>query len=214
MKKEVYKTGDSFLSNEGDEFVVVQDMGWDNVLIRFKSGYEQSSTRQQIMAGSVKDRFKRNYFGVGFLGGKKYKTKGSKSLAYGVWKLMLERCYGNRDRHPNYLGCSVCEEWHNYQNFAEWYLNNHPNDGRSYDVDKDLLFHGNKIYSPETCLIMPHQENCEISSAKTYKMRSPDGRVVEIYNMGKFCRDHGLTRGNMHSVFSGVRKHHKGWTAL
>jgi hypothetical protein len=213
-KRNFLKIGDTFQSREGDFCKVVSDNGWDNVVIRFDSGYEQRATRRQLQTGSVKDRFKKTYFGVGYLGGVKHKTKGKSIKAYSVWKLMLDRCYGGDGRFPAYEGCTVCSEWHNFQNFADWYYENKPKDGASYDIDKDLLVDGNRVYSPRTCVFLTHQENCEVSFAKTYKMRSPDGRVVEIYNMVEFCRKNMLSHGNMFSVMSGKRSHHKGWTAL
>ena len=77
---------------------------------------------------------------------------------------MLRRCYNNnqrdRNKRPKYDGCTVCEEWHNFQNFAEWYEENY------YEIkeekmclDKDILVKGNKIYSPQTCVFVPNRIN-------------------------------------------------------
>lgn len=44
-----------------------------------------------------------------------------------------------------------------------------------------------------------------------YKFISPDGEVVEIYNMKKFCLDNNLARSAMSLVSSGKAPHHKGW---
>lgn len=71
---------------------------------------------------------------------------------------MLQRCYDPKLhlRHPTYKECNVIEEWHNFQNFASWFEKNYI-DG--YQIDKDLLVEGNKIYSPETCCFVPKEIN-------------------------------------------------------
>ena len=54
--------------------------------------------------------------------------------------------------------------------------------------------------------------NNEYSKAKTYKLISPDGEVVIVYNMNKFCKENNLYQANMSKVVLGVRKSHHGWT--
>lgn len=82
------------------------------------------------------------------------------SESYLKWHDMLVRCYNAKfhERQPQYKGCFVCEEWLNYSNFKIWY-NRHKITGMSLDLDKDILFKGNKVYSPETCCLVPHAIN-------------------------------------------------------
>jgi len=83
---------------------------------------------------------------------------------YVCWQHILERCYDykQRERHPAYYHiCKICDEWLNFQVFAEWYDNNFyevPTLGRMH-IDKDILYPGNKIYSPETCIFVPQRIN-------------------------------------------------------
>lgn len=76
---------------------------------------------------------------------------------------MIERCYDPKyqDRSPTYIGCSVDNEWLNFQNFAEW-LTNHDYYNLGYDLDKDLLTKGSKIYSPLHCSLIPSEINVAI----------------------------------------------------
>jgi len=46
---------------------------------------------------------------------------------------------------------------------------------------------------------------------KTFTFLSPEGELVTFTNMRKFCREHGLNRGNMQSVAVGRVKSCKGW---
>lgn len=79
---------------------------------------------------------------------------------------MLKRCYDEKRliKQPSYKNCIVCEEWHNFQNFAKWYEENYYNiEDEIMCLDKDILCHNlklkNKIYSPKTCLIVPQRIN-------------------------------------------------------
>ena len=72
---------------------------------------------------------------------------------YRVWKDMLKRCYSAKfqEKYPTYKGCSVSEEWLRFSNFRCW-MECH--DFEDKQLDKDLLFNGNKAYSEETCVFV------------------------------------------------------------
>lgn len=77
---------------------------------------------------------------------------------YRNWQKMLERCYSSKlhQRCPSYINCSVSEEWIHLSNFREWFNESYV---EGYHLDKDLLFPGNKVYGPDTCLFIPHNIN-------------------------------------------------------
>ncbi len=87
---------------------------------------------------------------------------------------MLVRCY-NINYHktrPTYIGCEVTKEWHNFQVFGDWFEENHV---ESFDLDKDLLFRGNKIYSPETCCFVPQEINKTLIKCSSKRNEFPIG---------------------------------------
>lgn len=69
---------------------------------------------------------------------------------------MLYRCYSGR--YEDYKGCTVCEEWHNFSNFEVWY-NLHLQGNVPVELDKDILYKGNTMYSAEICCLVPHNIN-------------------------------------------------------
>lgn len=77
---------------------------------------------------------------------------------YNTWKGVLDRCYSPRTHqtHPTYINCSVSKEWIYLSNFREWFNQNYI---EGYHLDKDLLFPGNKVYGPDTCLFIPRNIN-------------------------------------------------------
>ena len=69
---------------------------------------------------------------------------------YRAWKSMLRRCYSAKlqEKYPTYAGCSVSEEWLTFSVFKSWM---EEQDWEGMQLDKDILFNGNKVYSAETC---------------------------------------------------------------
>jgi hypothetical protein len=82
--------------------------------------------------------------------------------AYSTWRNMIERCASQKykDNHPAYRDAIVCDSWISFMSFRDWYLANYV---EGYDIDKDLLSCGGKIYSPETCIFIPKWLNLFIA---------------------------------------------------
>ena len=85
---------------------------------------------------------------------------------YGLWRSMLERCFSEKyqTRYPTYKGCNVSDNFLNYSFFYDWCqeqigFGKVDEKGRSWCLDKDLLFIGNKTYSETTCVFVPHEIN-------------------------------------------------------
>lgn len=119
-----------------------------------------------IMAGQVKDRFAPSVCGVGIIGNEITVKNGKAVRVYNLWQTMLERCYGanNQDKLQAYKGCTVSENFKYFPYFKEWCSNQIGFGKMGWDLDKDLLSKGNKIYSEDTCCFIPSEINRCISS--------------------------------------------------
>ena len=98
---------------------------------------------------------------MGYVGQGEYSKKTDKD-AYTVWHGILNRCYSPKlhKKRPSYTECEVIEDWHNFQNFAEWYYDNYYEvPEQTMALDKDILYKGNKTYSPDTCMFVPERIN-------------------------------------------------------
>ncbi|OMH22071.1 hypothetical protein AC231_05460 [Clostridium pasteurianum] len=107
--------------------------------------------------------------------------------AYHTWYNMLTRCYNEKwqEKYPTYKGCIVCEEWHNYQVFSKWFYKNYYEiEGHRMDLDKDILIKGNKIYSPETSIFVPHCINALFIKKDANRGQLPIG--VNVAPSGKY----------------------------
>lgn len=154
------KVGDKFQTKNGI-CVVVDYVNSKNVTVEFlETGYITTTRSEHLREGKVKDYLYPSVFGIGFIGTGEYSLKSHESIYY-TWCRMLSRCYYDKfqETNPTYIGCDVCNEWHNFQRFAKWHDENHPKDCNKYQLDKDLKILGNKIYSPEACLFVCSKVN-------------------------------------------------------
>lgn len=153
------------------------------------TGYTTYTTFYQLMRGQVRDkstnRLNQNkYCSVGYLGNGGY-TPHKFPRAYKLWRSMITRCYCQKftQTHPTYMDCHVVLEWHNFQNFCDWYINKK----KCVDcqLDKDIRIKHNKVYGPETCSLVPKSINYLFPNAKSRRGKYPVG-VRIIRSTGKY----------------------------
>ena len=181
------KIGDIFINRQNCKMVVVDYTDSKNVLIEFDDNYKYRMVASvaNLKSGRVKNPFYPLIFGIGFIGAGTYKEikNGIRTIEYNVWSNMMERCYDQKyhARYPTYEDCTVCNEWHNFQNFAEWYTSQEYY-GKGYHLDKDWLVEGNKIYSPSTCVLAPKTINSLIVDNAAKRGKYPMGVVYNKKN--------------------------------
>lgn len=205
-----------YTSNFNGDFRIIKYNNHVNVEVEFiATGYKTTTRTSHILSGKIKDKLHPSVFGVGFNGVGKYKpsTNNKTTKSYDTWRSMMSRCYSKNYQHekPTYAGCTVCKEWHNFQNFAKWFESYYI---EGFELDKDIIFKGNKWYSPITCMFVSQNDNAIKAHAKSYKMINPKGETVEIYNMREFCRENKLSAGSMNAVYLGKNKTHRGWKPI
>lgn len=131
---------------------------------------------------------------------------------YQKWVSMLERCYSEKyqEKYPTYKGCTVLEEWKLFSNFRKWVVGQ---DWEGMQLDKDVLFVGNKVYREETCVFVTRQVNMFLVDSGKTRGEWPIG-VCWDKKSKKFL-------SNCSNPFTGKREHlghfdcpqeaHKAW---
>lgn len=137
---------------------------------------------------------------------------------YMKWKSMLERCYSEKYQmvQPTYSGCSVCEEWKTFSNFKSWMLSEGYEGDSNFELDKDLLIPGNKVYSPETCVIIHSSINRFVTNnAYNKKSKMLIGvSVCERDAPNKFrayCNNPFSAKGEYLGAFNSEMEAHLAW---
>lgn len=123
---------------------------------------------------------KRLMYGVGmYEKGEFAASAGGKTISneYSLWASMLCRCYSEKSlvKNPTYSGCTVSDNFKNFQYFAEWCQSQIGFNFDGYTLDKDILIKGNKIYSEDTCFFVPRKINNFILTTKASRGDLPLG---------------------------------------
>ena len=150
-------------SNLSGDFKIVKYNDKTNVQIRFlKTGYETVTRLDCIKSGGIKDPYSPSVYDIGILG-TKYPSavNGVKTKEYNLWMNMLRRCYSDayKKRKPTYESCEVSDNFKSYEYFYEWCNNQFGFNNKDWQLDKDLLIKGNKVYSESTCVFIPQEIN-------------------------------------------------------
>ena len=214
MNKKGELIGRTYPTNKWGGLVVIDYINAHKVLVEFvDTKYKKWTSMGRVRSGGVRDNYRPTVHGVGFLGEGAYSTGGRKRNAtYTMWYNMMNRCYSEayQKKNPSYKGCSVAKEWHNYQVFAKWVEDNGGAEGQH--LDKDIKVKGNRIYSPEYCMIISPRENIQYTNNAPYDFISPDNVIHVGTGIATFAKSQGLDPSALSKVLRGEYKQHKGWT--
>lgn len=99
-----------------------------------------------------------------------------------VWRAMLFRCENTKATAYKWYGgkgVTVCDEWHNFDNYIMWYKKNNYKDGLTIDrIDV------NGDYEPSNCRLITQQEQSE-NKTDSLDVLYHGCKV----NLHKLCRD-------------------------
>ena len=162
------RIGINIINNHGDLARCINYNNPYSVTIEFQDEQKTQVTTSwdNFIKGIITNPNSPSVYGVGIVGSKYQVNRNGKTLKeYRTWMHMIERCYNNiyKEKHPTYKDVTCCDEWLYYPNFYEW-LHSQENFDKFVllersAIDKDILIKGNKIYSPETCCLVPGDVN-------------------------------------------------------
>lgn len=183
--EKVLSVGDVLESNNHGKYKVLAINGYSEVVVEFiTTGTIKTVTKTAALNNGITDRLYPSVHGVGCLGYGRYKSRvnnsKSKTPEYRCWENMMSRCYyPQASRYEAYggKGVTVCEEWLNFQNFAEWFEDNYQ---EGFDLDKDILGDGTE-YSPDVCRFIPQSLNKALTLSPTKLGRRDNNYPEGVY---------------------------------
>jgi len=192
-QKAIDRLGEKIESSQCGIMEIVEYNNAHDVKVVFKTGNIVKSTYSDFKRGLIRDHLVKRFLNVGFVGAGKHKTcvRGKKTKAYKKWDSMMSRCYSEHRMRIDltYINVSVCDTWHNFQNFAEWYSYNYyeiPNE--IMHLDKDLTKKNNKVYCPEFCGFVPTCINNILNSNRSANRKYPVGVCYNPQNKNYYSR--------------------------
>jgi len=159
--------GETGTNNQGSNFIVVKYIDRKNVVIKFLDKYEHTQTLPswEVRRGSSYNPFHPTTYGLGYCG--VGVSKRDNLIESDRWVRMMDRCYSGNS--PAYKECTVDEEWHNFQVFYKWMkgkYEHYQEEKIAFNLDKEILSKNipGKLYSSDTCCIVPESINLLITS--------------------------------------------------
>lgn len=161
-------------------------------------------------------------YGIG-TNDRKYPTcEGNTSIReYRLWKHMLYRCTKSLwDKFPTYTGTTCSDNFKSYSYFYEWCqtqvgFRNIDDKGRTWEIDKDLLIKGNKLYSEDACVFVPHKINSMLTKAVATRGEWPIGVTwnTQSNTFQASCRDINCSRTTL-GLFNSPEKAFQAYKAF
>jgi len=110
---------------------------------------------------------------------------------YNLWDSLSKRSNPTRkflERFPSYEGCE--NKFTTFQSFAVWCVSQDgytevDSNNKVWHLDKDVLYPGNKIYSPTTCCFVPEEVNCALTYCTQARGDFPLGVYSRKLKSGK-----------------------------
>lgn len=158
----------------------------NNITVEFEDGYVIYNVQwSNFIRGKVKNRMSITSIS----------KNGKLSKEYYTWLHMLERSIDKslKDKKPTYKDCRCCKEWLSFDDFNKW-LHSQENfqiwkSLKWSALDKDILIKGNKLYSPETCLLVPLNVNTLFVKRDSLRGKYPVGVFFENGKYRATCSD-------------------------
>ena len=175
--------GSVFKTKLYGDLIITKYINHKEVYVKFlDTGYETKAYFGNIKKGIVRDRTVPSILGVGIIGDEVTKVNGNRLKEYNLWQALLGRCYCDKFhvKCPTYKDCSVSDNFKYYPYFKSWCQQQIgfgclDDKGNHFELDKDLLIKGNKVYSEDTCCFIPREITVALIYNQTKKGKHPIG---------------------------------------
>ena len=194
--KEKYE-GAVFKTNNYGDVEVTEYVDSHNITVKFlNTGAIKNTTASALTTGVLKDSEVHDTHKYGVMDIPKSVGRGGRcDPLYKKWNGMMQRCYNpkNKINNPAYEACTSSETFRHFSKFKSWYYSQIGCEQEGWHLDKDILIKGNKVYSEDTCCIVPPEINVALANNKSVRGSFPQG---VIYNSTKTRYRARIQRGD------------------
>lgn len=199
QNKRVLRIGEEFLNYQNDLMRIIEYNDANDVIVEFQDKYKGKvhTNYYNFKHKSVKNPYHPEVCNVGIIGSK-YMARlpyGEPTKEYDTWRGILRRCFDNNRKslQPTYKDVTCCDEWLLFENFYDW-LHSQENlqkwlNGDKWAIDKDILVKGNKVYSPNTCCLVPKNVNNLFIKGQNVRGKYPIGVGKQYKNYTAKCQN-------------------------
>lgn len=196
LKKVKYE-GEVYATKNYGDVVVLEYHSARDVIIKFlNTGNVRKTATSELRKGEIRDNEAFPVYKVGVMDIPNEVQRGKPvPKEYIIWNGVKQRCYNEniRDKLPSYRDVEMSDNFKLYSYFKEWCNKQIGFNEDGWQLDKDILSKGNKIYSEDTCCFVPPEINCALVGNKKVRGAFPQG---VIYNCTKTRYRARIQRGN------------------
>ena len=197
-----YSIGDILENNRGEKVEVLDYRAvpkrsgsnrYEHLLRFIDTGYEVWADCYNFKEGKTLDRLKPTVHGIGSIGyppEEVFPLNGNRE--YRLWSRIMLRCSDEYD-NDSYEDVTCSEEWKRFDLFYEdvkklpnynlWKLGFEAGGKNKYEIDKDILIQGNRVYSKESCVFVEKRINAGFTSYQKVEDRERN-RTKILEEMG------------------------------
>ena len=162
LKKDEYE-GKVYPTKSYGDILVLEYINYRDVTVKFlNTGNVRKTATSEIRKGEIRDNEAFPVYTVGIMDLPNELKRGiPPPREYSIWNGVRQRCYNENTRHltPSYQEAEMSENFKRYSYFKDWCHNQIGFDQVGWQLDKDILIKGNKIYSEDTCCFVPAEIN-------------------------------------------------------
>jgi len=107
----------------------------------------------------------------------KIEVDGKKIKQYKLWQSMLKRCFDEKfkQNRPSYQDVTCSKDWLSMTKFIEDVSQMKGFGFSGWELDKDILVKGNKLYSKDNCCFVPQELNTLLIKSDNSRGEYPVG---------------------------------------
>ena len=178
LKKVEYE-GKVYPTKSYGDILVLEYINYRDVTVKFlNTGNVRKTATSEIRKGEIRDNEAFPVYAVGIMDVPDELRRGEpKPKEYSIWNNIRQRCYNENIRGTNqtYQGVEMSENFKIYSYFKDWCKDQIGFNEDGWQLDKDILSKGAKIYSEDTCCFVPPEINSLILKADRIRGKYPIG---------------------------------------
>ena len=178
LKKVEYE-GNVYPTKSYGDVLVLEYINHRDVTVKFlNTGNVRKTATSEIRKGEIRDNEAFPVYAVGVMDiPNELRRCHPVPKEYSIWNGIRQRCYNEntRDKLPSYKDVEMSENFKFYSYFKEWCNQQVGFNEDGWQLDKDILSKGVKLYSEDTCCFVPPEINSLILKADRIRGEYPIG---------------------------------------
>lgn len=184
LEQKGQRLGEIKYNNQNCQMKIAEYNNSNNIIVEFQDEHKWKvhTDYRHFKNGNVKNPYNPSLYGAGIVGAKYPMYLNNKhTKEYKTWNHIIERCFSEEyhNRYPTYKNATCCNEWLLFENFYDW-LHKQENfdkwyNGDKWHLDKDIFVKKNKVYSPNTCCLVPENINLLFTKRDRFRGNFPIG---------------------------------------